>query len=151
VVNRIIFYNTKYSKIFVSLLLVLLVTTAPISVYAFSIVKQVEIVPTQDLEAANLISGYGNESVLTFYYGMIYYYNISSELYPNRFYGLTYWEEQNLPPDERLVEKKPKIKYTIFTKKYADLNMDWQQIEKNLNNDTTMIRFYDNGFAHIYT
>jgi hypothetical protein len=138
-----------YKKQILPVIFSLLILTSSVSIYAFGLQEGGAIVPTEDVEASKFMSNYDGGYKLIYKTGtIIIFYNLTSK---STVSGWKYWEEKQLPPDEREYITKPNVKYVILTKKLKDTNLDYDLIQKNLNNDTAMNRFYDNGFIQIYS
>jgi len=128
------------------------IVLAAVSIPAFGLQEQTAVVPSQDVRASRFISQYGNDTVLCFQSNaVIYFYNISADIYENTRHGWSYWREAHMPADERDVYYKPTIGNIMLSIKYRDISDDYFIIKNNLESDTTMNRVYDNGFIQVYT
>jgi hypothetical protein len=108
-------------------------------------------VATEEHFAADFISDYDDGEMLCYQTNaVIYFNNLSENIYNNPALGWQYWSELHKGPADREVGSRPPVKYIIFTHKLNDYNINFENLENNLNNDTTLNRVYDNGFVIIY-
>jgi hypothetical protein len=107
-----------YKKQILPVIFSLLILTSSVSIYAFGLQEGGAIVPTEDVEASKFMSNYDGGYKLIYKTGtIIIFYNLTSK---STVSGWKYWEEKQLPPDEREYITKPNVKYVILTKKLKD-------------------------------
>jgi hypothetical protein len=132
-------------------LIVILITTATLNFISFGMQERLGVVATEEHFAADFISDYDDGEMLCYQTNaVIYFNNLSENIYNNPALGWQYWSELHKGPADREVGSRPPVKYIIFTHKLNDYNINFENLENNLNNDTTLNRVYDNGFVIIY-